>query len=84
MNRHNTGVLALARRGLPIAIADYILRTLVPRAERIDAWIRWLVIAYAAEQEWLRGILPDYAYNLEYLPGVLGEVWTNSLAGPDL
>ena len=41
MNRQNTAILTLAcDAGWPIAIADYIVTTLVPRAERIDRWIR--------------------------------------------
>ena len=79
-----TGILTLARRGLPIAIADYIVTTLVPRAERIDAWIRWLAIAYAASHAWLGRILPNYAFHLEYLPGALGQGWINDPNAPNL
>ena len=67
--RHNTGVLTLARRGLPIVLADYILRTLVPQVERFDRWITELVLWHAW---YLRG---NAVGAREYLPGAIGRYY---------
>ena len=68
--RHNTGVLTLVRRGLPIVIADYILRTLVPQVERFDRWIHSLVLWHRLEQ---RNIANAVWAVVEYLPGAIGK-----------